>query len=165
MEDSKSWKMIAGLGVFVRGVAPHVVIAVAAARGGPAGPLEPEMLVGGVIDHQFGDDSQAPVFGLPEEGLEIAAGAVIRVDAGVVGDVVAVVLERRGVKRQEPDGGYPQVLQIIQLGGDPAEIADAVPVAVKKSADVHLVDNGVLVPQGVASRQGPTVFSCQWPLP
>ena len=65
-------------------------------------------------------------------------------DVGVVGDVVAVILQGRGVKGQQPDGGDPQVLQIIQLLGEPPEIADAVLVAVIKGADVHLVNDGVL---------------------
>jgi hypothetical protein len=40
-----------------------------------------------------------------------------------------------------------EILQIIQLFDQPAEIADAVVVAVRKGLDVQLVDNRVLVPK------------------
>ena len=46
-----------------------------------------------------------------EELLEVVERAVVRVDVGVVGDVVAVVLERRRVERQQPDGGDAEVLR------------------------------------------------------
>ena len=53
------------------------------------------MLVGGVVEHQFGDDAQAAPVRFAQEHLEVRQRAVDRVDVEVVGDVVAVVLERR----------------------------------------------------------------------
>ena len=64
----------------------------------------------------------------------------------VIGDVVAVVAQRRRIERQQPDRGHAEVLQIVELRGKPAEIADAVAVAVVERADVELVDDRVLVP-------------------
>ena len=78
--------------------------------------------------------------------LKIAQGTVGRMNILVVGDVVAVVAPRRGKEREQPDGGDAQVLQIIQLRAEPAEIAHAVVVAVVKGARVDFVDDGVLVP-------------------
>ena len=49
------------------------------------------MLVGGVVDDELGDDAQAALVRLAHEAAEVAHRAVGRVDAAVVGDVVAVV--------------------------------------------------------------------------
>ncbi len=107
------------------------------------------MLVGGVVDDQLGDDAQAAPMGLVQQSLEIVDGAVNGIDAGVVGDVVAVVAQRRGIKGQQPNGRDAEVLQVIELLDDAEEIADAVAVAVAKGADVQFVDDGVLVPEGI----------------
>ena len=44
---------------------------------------------------------------LADELAELLAGAVAGVDAVVVGDVVPVVAQRRGVERQEPEAVTP----------------------------------------------------------
>ena len=67
-------------------------------------------------------------------------------DLGVVGDVVAVVAQRRGIKRQQPQRRDAQVLQIVELLRQAAKVADAVVVAVVERADVQLIDDRVLVP-------------------
>src|SRR5215217_6754354 len=69
-------------------------------------------------------------------------------DGGVVGDVIAVVAQWRGEERQEPQGRNAKALEVIQLTDQPLEVSDAVAVAVRESADVQLVDNGVFVPEG-----------------
>ena len=46
---------------------------------------------------------------------KVAQRAVVGVDARVVGDVVAVVAQRRGVERQQPDGGDAEVVQVVEL--------------------------------------------------
>jgi hypothetical protein len=42
-----------------------------------------------------------------EEGDDVVERAVVRMHAGEIGDVVAVVLERRRVEREQPDGRHP----------------------------------------------------------
>ena len=69
-----------------------------------------------------------------------------RVDGPVVGDVVAAVGLRRGVEGREPDGVDAQLGEVRQPLGGPAQIADAVAVAVGEGAHVHLVDDGVAPP-------------------
>jgi len=91
--------------------------------------------------------SKAALVGSVEELAEIAQVAVVGVDARVVGDVVAVILERRRVERQQPQRGDAEILQVIELLGQPGEIADAVLVAVIEGLDVKLIDDGVLVPE------------------
>ncbi len=134
-------------------VAPDVEVAFGAARRRTAGALEPRVLVGGVVDDQFGDDAQAAAMGLVEQTLEVVEGAVDGVDAGIVGDVVAVVAQRRRVERQQPEGRDAQVLQVIELLDNAGEIADAVAVAVAEGADVQLVDDGVLVPERIVFQR------------
>ena len=62
------------------------------------------MLVGGVIQHQFRDDAQSVLVRLAQEYFEITQRAEHRMHIAVIGDVVAVVLEGGGIKRQQPDG-------------------------------------------------------------
>ncbi len=65
------------------------------------------MLIGGMIDHQFRDDPQAPLVGGAEKRLEILQPAVARMDVAVFGDIVAVVPERGRIKRQQPYRRHP----------------------------------------------------------
>jgi hypothetical protein len=90
-----------------------------------------------MVQHQLGDHLQTAVMRLLQEDLEVAQRAVGRVNVGVVGDVVAVVLERRGVERKQPDRGNSQILQVVQLRCQAAEVADAIVVAVGERADVQ----------------------------
>ena len=52
------------------------------------------MLVGGVVDHQFSDYLEPASVRFPNQLAEIAHGAECRIDAHVVGDVVAVIAQR-----------------------------------------------------------------------
>src|SRR5262249_22973313 len=115
------------------------------------GLLEPRVLVRGVVQHELGDDAQAAAVGFAQEVLEVGERAVRGVDVRVVGDVVAVVPQRRRVEGQEPERGDSEVLQVVELLGQAAEVADAVPRAVGERADVQLVDDRVLVPEGIAA--------------
>ncbi len=140
----------AGAGVLVVRVAPDVEVPL---RASPAGALarrlEPGMLVGGVVDDQLDQHLHAALVRRVEERAEVVQGAVARVDADVVGDVVAVVAQRRGEERQQPEAGDAQVLQVVELLDQPAKVADAVVVGVVEGADVDLVDDRVLVPQRI----------------
>ena len=81
-----------------RVIAPDVVITIGRVR--ILAPfLKPGMLVGGVVDDQIGDDLQPALMGRVEQRLEVRDGAVVVVDAHEIGDVVAVVLVRRGIHR------------------------------------------------------------------
>src|SRR5438034_6062559 len=68
-------------------------------------------------------------------------------DALVCRDVVAVVLERRGVEGQQPDRGDAQVRHVVEALEEAAEVPDPVRVAVLVRPHVQLVDVGVLVPE------------------
>ena len=88
-----------------------------------------------------------------DERLEVVERAVARMDVPVVGDVVAVVLERRREERQQPEAGDAEVLQVIELARQAAEVADAVVVAVEERLDVRFVDDRVLVPERIVGER------------
>ena len=83
--------------------------------------------------------------------LEVVKISVVGVDGVVVGDVIAVVFQRRGKERHEPDRIDAQLLKIVEFLGQATKIADTVAVGVEKRADVDLVDDCILVPEAVLS--------------
>src|SRR6201994_4277624 len=48
--------------------------------------------------------------------------------------------------RQQPDGVDAEPLQVVQPGGEPAQVAGAVAAGVGEAADQHLIEDGPLVP-------------------
>ena len=73
------------------------------------------MLIGGVVEDQLDDDLQAALVRGLQEFLEIIQRPIARMHGDVVGDVVAIVLQRRREERQQPETGHAQALQVIQL--------------------------------------------------
>ncbi len=136
-------------GVLLVRVAPDVEVALRAPRRRQPRALEPRVLVRRVVDHQLGDHLEPAPVGLVQENLEVLDRAVGGMDAGVVGDVVAVVAPGGGIERQDPDRRHPQVAQVVELGGQPLEVAAAVAVRVEEGPHVDLVDDGVLVPERI----------------
>src|SRR5439155_26956859 len=67
-----------------------------------------------------------------------------------VGDVVAAVAQGRGVHRQQPEAVDAEPRQVVELVGQPDEVAGAVVVAVEEAAQVDLVEDRALEPQRVA---------------
>ena len=139
-------------GVLVRVVAPHVPVALRRSLRRAARPLEPRVLVGGVVDHQLGDDADVPLVRRVEERPKVLDRAVRRVDLLVRGDVVAVVLERRRIERQQPDRVRAELADVVELLDQSAEVAVAVGVRVAEALDVELVDDRVFVPEGGVVR-------------
>src|SRR5439155_17660111 len=137
----------ARLRVPLRAVAPHVEVPPRRARAGPAGSLEPRVLVRGVVQHELGDHLQPPPTRLAHERPKVPEGPVGRMNALVLGDVVAVVPERRGIEGKQPDSRDPEVPEVIQLVDQPRQVPDAVGVPVVEGANVQLVDDRVSVPE------------------
>ncbi len=84
---------------------------------------------------------------------EVLERAVIRVDVLVIGDVVAVIAQRRRIERQQPDAGDAEARHVIELGVQPREIADAVVVGIEERLHVELVDDGVFVPKRIVGNR------------
>ena len=85
--------------VFLRRIAPDIEIALRRSRRSAPRFLEPRILIGGVIDHQLGDDAQPALVRRREKRLEILQRAVVRIDVVIIGDVVAIIAQRRRDKR------------------------------------------------------------------
>jgi len=137
----------AGLGIFVRVVAPYIEIPLGRAKRSLAGALEPCVLVGGMVDNKFCDNLQPAAVGLLKKLPEIVQRPIVGVDRHIVSNVVSIVTERRGVERKNPDGGDAETLQITELLTEPLEVADSIIVTVEERLDMSLVDNGVFVPE------------------
>src|SRR5438105_15721047 len=112
------------------------------------------MLVGCVVADQLVQHSQPAPVCLAHQLADVPEPAVNRVDLGEVRDVVSVVTQRRGVEGQQPERINSQLLQVVELLGEPREVTDAVRVAVVERADMHLVDDRVLVPERVLVEAG-----------
>jgi len=112
------------------------------------------VLVGGVVEHEFDHDAQVALMRGIEKPLEVVQRAVAGVHADVIRDVVAVVFERRGKERQQPEAGDAKALDVVELVVQPLEIADAVPVAITERLHGKLVDDDVLVPERIGRGPG-----------
>jgi hypothetical protein len=82
------------------------------------------------------------------EAAEVIEGSEPGVDAEVVGDVVTVVLARRGVEGEKPDGSDAQIDKVVHGIDDALKIADAVAVAIAEGGDIDDVENCLVEPFG-----------------
>ena len=136
---------VAGRGAVGLGVGPDIPVglgvgAVAAAL------LEPGMLVAGMADDLVDDDLQAQGVRAGDHGVEIGHAAEQRVDAGIVGHVIAHVLLRRGEVGRQPDRIHTKARHMVQPARDARQVADAVAVTVLKTAGIDLIDHRVAPP-------------------
>ena len=100
---------------------------------------------------------------LMQENSKILQRAVVGMDFGVAGDVVAVVLQRRRIERQKPERRDAQIVQIIQLLREPLKVTDAVGVAVGKRPDMELINDRALIPKRIVV-EGEVFRVFLWPL-
>ena len=103
--------------------------------------LEPVMFIGGVIQYQIHDDTDAMLFGFRDQAVHIFQTSEDRVNILVVGDVVAVIILWRTINRGEPDGVNTQVFQVVQTADDSRDIADTVSVGILKTLRINLIDD------------------------
>ena len=118
--------------VFLVRIAPYVKIALRRPGRRAACSLKPRVLVGGVVDDQFGDHLEAEAVRLVQHVAKVVQGAELRVHVLVVGNVIAVILERRGVEGHQPDGVDAQVADVLQLGRQAFEVADAIGIGIEE---------------------------------
>ncbi len=132
--------------IALRRLAPDVELAFGITSRSRARPLEPGVLIGCVIDDELGDDAESPAVRVIEKAAAVLERAVRRMDVRIVGDVVAIVAQRRRVERQQPHCGDAEVLQVSEPRREAREVADPVSIAVLERPDVQLIDDRVLVP-------------------
>src|SRR5882724_1572589 len=102
-----------------------------------------------MINYEFRDHAKVTSMCSVQERTEIIERAETRINIKIIGDVVAVVAQRGRIKWQQPDCGDPQLLKVIQLFDQAAEITHPVAVAIAESLNVQLVDDRVLVPKRI----------------
>ena len=105
------------------------------------------MLVGAVVGDEVEDEFEASGVDGGEQAVEFGERAEERIDAGVVGDIVAKVGHGRGVDGRDPDSVDAELDEVVEAGEDAGEVADAVAVCVLEGAWVDLVDDAVLPPE------------------
>ena len=99
-----------------------------------------------MADHLI-DDHFQPQFMRPHhQRVEIRQRAELRIDVTVVADVIAHIVHRRGEKRRQPDRINAQRGDMLQPRGDPRQIADAIAIAVLKTARIDLIDHRTTPP-------------------
>src|ERR1700746_3338739 len=62
-------------------------------------------------------------------------------------DVITVIQPRRWIEWQKPDGVDAEIADVVELGYQSREIADAIVVTVKERSHVQLIDDRVLIPE------------------
>ena len=135
------------IGVAAVVVGPDIEPAPRRSRLGAARALEPGVLVGGMVDYKLRDHPKTARVRRGDEPAHVLHRAVFGMHGAVVGDVVAVVAPRRGIEGQKPDRGRPQLGDVVELRGQPGQVADAVVVRIEERLHVHLIDDRILVPE------------------
>ena len=103
------------------------------------GLLKPFVLIGAVIDNEIHQDVHVALFGLGDQTVHVVHCAKARVDAVIIGNIVALIGKRRAVDRGEPDNIDAELLEIIELADDAGEITDAVSVGIIEALRVDLI--------------------------
>ncbi len=88
------------------------------------------MPVRGVVDHEIEDQLDPPPPRPRDQRVHVAHRPELRVDAIIIGDVIAEIDLRRGVHRRQPHRVDAERAQIADMLRDPPDVADAVIVAV-----------------------------------
>ena len=112
------------------------------------------MLIGRVVHHEIHNDANSAIFRPAGHMIKILQRAVHGIDIHVVGNVITEVHLGRRIARCEPDRVYTEVLEIVEFCSDSLEIADAVIVAVGKTAWIDFIEDRMLPPLVALSIDG-----------
>src|ERR1700691_389782 len=112
------------------------------------------MLIGCVIYDEFDHDLHIALVRGIQERTKIIDRAIYGMDIEIIGDVVAVVLEGREEKSQQPETSDTKILEIIHLLDQARKITYAIGVTVFERANVKLIDDRVLVPERIGRAAG-----------
>ena len=99
-----------------------------------------------MIGDEVDDDLHRALMQIAYQRVEFGERTEQRIHVSVVRHVVSTVCLWRGVERGQPDGIDAEHRKVIEPLANPGEIANAVAIAVGKTADVDLVDHGVTPP-------------------
>ena len=107
---------------------------------------EPRMPVARVVGHEIDQHAHPAIGGLRHQPIEIIDRAEVRIDIGVIGDVVAPVRVRGGVDRTEPDAVDAEPRQVVEMRDHPSEVAVSGPRRVGEGTRIDLVQDAVAPP-------------------
>src|SRR5690606_20448653 len=88
----------------------------------------------------------------PHDHVEIAKRAKHRIDIGIVGHVVAVILHRRAIEWRNPDRINAKLGDVLKPLDDALKVADAIAVRVAEGARIDLIDYRAAEPISHAPR-------------
>ena len=104
------------------------------------------MLIRTVIVDEIHDNADITLLRFGNQFFHIRKRAKGRVDARVVADIIAVVNHGRWIDRRQPERTCAELLQIIELFRDAAQITCAAACGIVKALWIYLVDSSVLPP-------------------
>ncbi len=64
----------------------------------------------------------------------------------ITGDVVSIIAQWRRIERQQPNGGYAEIVNVIEPLHEAGEISNAISIGVVEGLHMQLIDDRVLVP-------------------
>jgi len=99
-----------------------------------------------VVGHEVEEQLESPAVYVGQQRIEVGHRAEKRMDAAVVGDIIAKVVHRRRKDGREPDSLHVEALDIVEPAANAREVAHAVGVAVHEGTRVDLVDDPGLPP-------------------
>src|SRR5260221_14129419 len=105
--------------ILIRIIRPNVIIAPRVARYRSSRSLKPNVLIAGMVQHQFGDHLEPGfMYGL-EELSKIIQGSIRGMHVIVVRYVITVIAEGRGIERKQPEHGDAEAPQVIEFPEQP----------------------------------------------
>ena len=93
------------------------------------------MLVGRVIHDEIDEYAHSALFAGPCEFDKVAEGAVSRINAVVIGYIIAIVFAGRGLKRHQPQGRNSKSLQVVQTTHQALEVPYTVTICIQISSN------------------------------
>src|SRR5215467_10877663 len=103
-----------------------------------------------MVGDQLDDYANATIVGVGQKSLEVLQGPIAGMNRPVVGNVVTVISQGRREEGHQPDCVDAKILNVVHALGEALEVANAVSVAVYETANMDLINDGVLVPAGFA---------------
>src|SRR5581483_2797526 len=102
-----------------------------------------------MVRHEIKNQFQAVVVCFGNQCVEIRHRTKNRIDAGVVGDIVAEIGHRRWIDRRKPERVNSETSQIGQSLDNSPEISDAVVIGILERAWIDLIEYSALPPAAI----------------
>ena len=104
------------------------------------------MFIRSVVHDEIKDDAYVFFSTFRRHGIEVGERPIHRINVFVVGHIVAEIYLRRREAGRDPDRVHAEIVQIPHFRSNALQVADAVVIAVGKTARIELIEDGVLPP-------------------